>query len=189
MLDSTTGYPRLGRHVVKLEDVRAQLVDAPEYAGSVTRAAVWDDLETAIGLLANAVLVHALWIGGSFVSDKLDPGDVDVAFVVNQRDLRARSVDDRKVVESFARRDRDAFGRPVPAHGLRVDSFIIRWEPFAELDPWKGPPEHREYAASRGYWDDFWGRVRQTPKAAPTIWKDALPRRGYLEVVINDFTR
>lgn len=158
------------------------------WATSVSRPAIWQHMETAVALLTGAVKVYAVWISGSYVSEKLSPRDIDVAFLISEEDRLARSVPEKQVIESFITRKQDPLtGKPIPAHGLLVDSFIIDWAPHALL-PRGITPEHQAYALNRGYWDDLWCRKRGTPKSQPDTRADALPQRGYLEVSLNDYT-
>lgn len=188
VLDPTTGYPSVGRLRCSLEEIKAEFVDHPRFAQSATRCSVWEDFETALSLLSGGVLVHAVWLAGSFVSSKLDPNDIDAVFVINARNLAARSEADRKVVASFSERTCDPLGNVVRAHGLKVDSFLLQWAPIPEVDL-QGDLSHVQYVASRGYWDDFWCRNRNGQKHHPPTWRDALPARGYLEVIVHAFTR
>lgn len=188
MLDAATGFPPVTRTRWSLQDVNDRFVTDSQFAASRTRDDIWDDFELATVLLGQSVLLHAVWIGGSFISDKENPNDIDAVYVINARDLAKRTAAERTIVESFVDRECSPLGEIRPKHGLRVDSFLLRWKPYGQFRP-NVDLEHQGYAASRGYWDDFWCRVRQGNKTQPVTWKDAIPRRGYLEVVINDFTR
>lgn len=174
-----------GRHRCTLAEVEQQFVLDPSFAASVTRPAIWQDWQTALTLLTDSALVYTAWISGSFVTSKIDPGDIDACFALSIEDALTRSPADRAVIESFIRRIHGPAGHPVPAHGLRVDSYPIWWAPF------HGEPEddakYLDYCRNRGYWDDFWSRSRTTPKGAPPERPDAYPVRGYLEVRINDY--
>lgn len=187
--DAATGYLPHGRHRVTEADIRARFVDHADYAASTTRAAVWDDYELGRDLLRSKVRVHAIWIGGSFLTTKVDAKDLDALFIVSARDYKNQDVAGRQVVESFLPKA-GPLGTTVRGHGLtRLDSFLLMWSPFSPLDP-NSSPAHLEYAVRRGYWDDFWQRDRfNKPDGKPPHWKDALPVRGYLEVELDAFDR
>lgn len=188
VLDPSTGFPSIGRQRCTLDCVEAEFVSAPKFAGSTTRRKVWEDFEAALELLKSAVKVHAVWLAGSFISAKLDPNDIDAVFVINARDLGRRAAADQQVVASFIDRVSTGSGTVAPKHGLKVDSFLLHWSPIPDLDL-KNNANHMIYAANRGYWDDFWCRNRTGQKYHPSTWKDALPSRGYLEVMVNGYTR
>ncbi|MGW4947205.1 DUF6932 family protein [Actinoplanes sp. NPDC004185] len=181
------GFLPSGRYQCTPAEAEAAFVSDPAYAASISRAPLWQHHWTnALALLTSAVRVHAAWISGSFTSDKVNPRDIDVVFVINEQDRLSRSVTERQIVEAFARRVIDpATGRVVAAHGLLVDSYIIPWAPY--LDKRGHLVEYDEYVSDRGYWDDWWSRRRFSPKGSPSVSQDAHPCRGYLEVSISDY--
>lgn len=188
-IDTSTGHLELGRHLVTEAEMRARFVDCVDFAASATRQDIWDEYELGRDLLRSKVRIHAIWIGGSFLTSKVDAKDMDVLFIVNGRDYRKLGAKDQQVVASYLPQA-GPLGTAVRGHGLnRLDSFLLFWSPWSPLDP-QGTPEHREYTTWRGYWDDFWQRDRfKKPDGKPPHWKDALPVRGYLEVNLDDFTR
>jgi len=188
-VDATTGYLPRGRHRVNDADIRARFVDHADFTASTTRHDVWDEYELGRDLLGSKVRIHAIWIGGSFLTSKVDAKDLDALFIVSARDYRKLDAADQAVVASFIPRT-GPLGTPVRGHGLkRLDSFLLLWAPYSPLNP-KTTPDHNEYAVWRGYWDDFWQRDRHNkPDGIPPHWKDALPVRGYLEVELDDFAR
>lgn len=188
-LDSTSGFLPLGRHRTTEAEIRSRFVDHSDFATSSTRAAVWDEYELGRDLLRSKVRIHSVWIGGSFLTSKVDAKDIDALFIVNGRDYIKQTIDGRRVVDGFTPR-RDASGDLVRAHGLNLlDSFLLMWSPFTRFNPWV-IPEHTEYAVGRGYWDDWWPRDRYNkPDGEPPHWRDAIPLRGYLEVELDDFDR
>lgn len=184
-----TGYLERGRHRLTEAEVHARFVGHAEFAASTTRQDIWDEYELGRDLLRSKVRIHAIWIGGSFLTSKVDAKDMDALFILNGRDYRKLDAKDQQVVASFLPQQ-GPLGTTVRGHGLSLlDSYLLFWSPWSPLDP-KWTPEHREYASWRGYWDDFWQRDRfNKPDGKPPHWKDALPVRGYLEVELDDFAR
>lgn len=177
-----------GRYQSTQDEIAAFFVNDPRFAASISRPAIWQHWETGLDLLMNAVTVHSAWIGGSFVTEKVNPRDIDVLFIVSEEDRATRSVPDRQVIESFIKRVRDPLTRRMkPAHGLLVDSYVINWSPHNPTLAGKLTPLHSAYAAERGYWDDWWTRKRLTAKGKLGVREDALPTRGFLEVILNDY--
>jgi hypothetical protein len=70
-----------GRHAMTVEAV-AKLCVVP-FPGSVTRTILMGKLERFIDQLRRDVVVCDLWIDGSFISEKIDPEDIDLTFVVH----------------------------------------------------------------------------------------------------------
>lgn len=187
------GQLPLGRHVCTLDDVHGAFVANEAFAGSQTRGPLWTHLEAGVQLLTSSVTVYQLWLGGSFTTGKLDPGDVDVTFLIDGRDHYTRSDQERRVIEAFIARVPDpTTGGARPLHGLALDSYVVDWWPFEPAleeddQPW-GAPVYENYVANRGYWDDWWLRRRSGEKGDPSVLEDALPRRGFLEVTIRDYS-
>jgi hypothetical protein len=177
-----------GRHRVTEIEVYERFVTHPEFVASSTRPEIWAQYEDARELLKGAIRVHAVWVGGSFTTSKLDPQDIDAVFLVSARDYARASKEDKQVVDAFAPR-RNAFGVAVRGHPFnRVDSFVLHWRPWPNPDP-NASAEAAQYCQARGYWDDFWQRLRKGSKDAPPTWHDGLPERGYLEVELDAFDR
>jgi hypothetical protein len=156
---------------------------------STSRLSLWQQWDVALQAFTGAVTTYAAWISGSFVTDKVNPRDIDAVFLISGEDRAARGVQDRQIVESFVLRVKDPLtGRLLPRHRLGVDSYVVEWEPHQmTAGSAKLSPPYAEYAADRGYWDDWWSRRRVTPKGQPPQRPDALPQRGYLEVSLNAF--
>jgi hypothetical protein len=185
--DAATGFLPLGRHQMTLRELEQTFVDDPGFACSRTRGDVWADFLLSLDLLQSAALVHAVWVGGSFTSCKVDPSDIDACFFINRSDLAKRSDDEKKIVAMFSDRDDDGTGRARPAHGLKVDSFTIQWRPYPPAF-WDESSPYGKYAQARGYWDDWWCRYLTNGKGGAIDQDDDCPRRGYVEVMLNDFT-
>jgi len=180
-LDLQTGLLPLGRHVCTADEVEIAFVKDTSFSGSATRAAIWNDWNDALATLQSAVTVHAAWIGGSFTTSKLDPEDIDVTFIINGTDMRQRSAPEQRIITVF-----DGRHQVEAVLGLKVDSYVIPWECLPQPAPGLSYVQDY-YLWVRGYWDDWWQRARQTPKGSPPLPDDALPRRGYLEVLASDY--
>lgn len=180
-LDPATGLLPAGRHVCSPDEVEIAFVKDISFFGSATRSAIWSDWNDALAMLQSVAIVHAAWIGGSFTTSKLDPEDIDVTFIINGADMRQRSAPEQRIIAVFL-----GGGQVKSAVGLNVDSYIVPWECLPA--PVMGMGYVQDvYFWARGYWDDWWQRARQTPKGSPPVPADALPRRGYLEVLVSDY--
>ena len=180
-LDEQTGLLPLGRFGATLDEVKAQYVDDPRFAASTTRAEIWQDFESATEGIRSVVPVVCVWVGGSFLTDKLDPDDIDLVYWCE--DLLVDQVVDPKgrfILEMFGT------NQVRPQTGLRVDTRYCQWHVFPEADRAQ-TLEHQVYALNRGHWDDFWMRKRSGAKDSIPQRPDALPRRGYFEVTLDGF--
>lgn len=176
-----TGLLPLGRYQCTEREIRAEFVEHPDFSSSVTRGKIWNDWETARDTVRSLMTVHAVWIAGSFTTTKLDPGDVDVVFVVNGNEYDALPPNEQAIASLFARGSVGAVH-----HNLQVDSYMIPWRCFPIPNPGADPAQ-QAYFINRGYWDDFWLRNRSGPKGSSPVFEDAVPKRGYLEVSYDDY--
>jgi hypothetical protein len=82
--DPTTGALPLGRYGCTVTEVEDRLVQGQAFAESATRADVFSDWLTAKRMLDSISpdLVECVWLGGSFVTEKQDPDDMDSLFIV-----------------------------------------------------------------------------------------------------------
>lgn len=68
------GFLPPGRWGATLDEVRDRFASVP----SSRRAEVWAEFEQALALLRSAVHVSRVWLGGSFLTSKAEPGDVAI---------------------------------------------------------------------------------------------------------------
>ncbi|MFF8275421.1 DUF6932 family protein [Streptomyces lateritius] len=187
---AANGFLPLGRYSVSFDEAESMLVSAPEFRDSATRTALWDGflsyvdrflaLEDAYAdVLDGRTIVHRVWLGGSFVSAKPDPGNIDATLLIDTRAERAvrGNPGSKWLTTAFQSRVRmkEEFG---------VSPLRIGYQPVAhifQLD--RLTPEERTYFTQRGVWDDWWQRCRlpdQTDRSPSE--QSAAPARGYLEV-------
>ncbi|MFZ4841127.1 DUF6932 family protein [Mycetocola saprophilus] len=182
MLDSQTGLLPVGRYGATLDAIKQSYVDAPQFQTSTTRAEIWQHFESATDGIRSVVPVVCVWIGGSFLTDKMDPDDIDVVYWC-QDVLVDRVVADPQaglLLQIFA------LNQVRAQTGLRVDTRYCKWHLYSGAHL-ADSVEHRSYAQSRGFWDDFWMRKRSGTKNDPPQIADALPKRGYFEVTLDGF--
>ncbi|WP_435405283.1 DUF6932 family protein [Mycolicibacterium hippocampi] len=111
------------------------------------------------------LVVSAYWVGGSFVSDKDQPGDIDFTALIDG----AASTPDPAAIRDWTNPGKKWARQIHPDVGrlLRLDAYGIVKYP-------DGDPRLQSYHELRGYWDDWWQRSRKTGQSLS---------RGYLEVV------
>ncbi|MGW4875855.1 DUF6932 family protein [Streptomyces sp. NPDC004262] len=187
---TATGFLPLGRYSVSFDEAESMLVSAPEFGESTTRTELWDGLhdyldpfltleETCAAALDGIPLIHSLWLGGSFVSTKVDPANIDVTVLIDTRAERTvRGKPGSKwLTTAFQSRARmrEKFG---------VSPLRIGYQPVARIfEPERFTADERTYFTQRGVWDDWWQRCRlpDTNDRSPSE-ESAAPARGYLEV-------
>lgn len=186
------GHLPCGRYRLGMDQVWDLLVDAPEFKGSSTRPRLWDGLTEYVltfervqdrfaQLLDGCAIIHHLWLGGSFVSGKLNPRDMDLTVFTDARALEA--------IKGRAGSGwiKDAFRRDQVRRQYRLEPHQVRYVAVPHVfRPQEFTAEAIEYFRDRGRYDDWWQRCR-VPGAAdedePTV-ESAVPARGYLEVTL-----
>lgn len=85
-----------GFHQYSLETLRALCVD--QFNGSLTRVAIMDGLERVIARLNSTGLKMDVWVNGSFLTQKLNPDDVDFAARIEEAEWRAADANQKSAV-------------------------------------------------------------------------------------------
>lgn len=168
-----------GRYRATREQLRARFVDD---RGPI-RAELWRDWEVATNLLARHVHVNAAWMHGPFLSGDPDPPAVHCVYWAEDFELdKARlDIDAANLLRAFA----------VPGYvrrrvGLKVDTQIAGWH--CQADPRASDNYYARYCKCRGQFDDLLQRLAVGSAGAAPARADAWPRRGYVEVIIDDYT-
>jgi hypothetical protein len=169
------GQLPMGRWVCSMAEVEAAFVP---HDPADPRRVIWDQWTHFTRALQGIVgEVAACWLSGSLFSNKPVPGDIDCLYIVDTDRLTAvsQSGDLTKIWFVFAA----TTGRAKTVFGVPVDSYVLEWTPTPGPDR---PVGARAYFEDRGYWDDLWVRVKDADKRL-----DSIPRRGYLEVIIDGY--
>ena len=119
------------------------------------------------------VPVPAAFVGGSFVTDELSPGDIDAALIIDVSAVTKPAtwgIVQRLLANAKTR-------------GLQVDAFAIPWFPDGSEFGGASPA----YQFERGKWDDFWQRKVAKADRVPPVREHAMPTRGYLEVILDGY--
>ncbi|MFX4293875.1 DUF6932 family protein [Streptomyces bohaiensis] len=170
---SATGCPPPGRYSATLEEVEAALVQDPLLSGSDTRAAIWSEFEAHRALIDCYVgSINRMWLAGSFVSNKMNPADLDVAYLLDAAAYHA-VVDPNEVRDLRNLGDREWCIK----HGMRVDAYLLQLpetEDFRDLGISGAMKKgDREAFQQLGLYDEIWQRRRSKGE-----------RRGYVEVTL-----
>ncbi|MFJ9819346.1 DUF6932 family protein [Streptomyces sp. NPDC101151] len=183
-------YLRPGRYQVDADEAHALLVAHERFGESTTRNQIWDGFEAYMArffhleehfgdILNGEPLIHRVWLGGSFVSSRVNPRNADLTVFVN--DTAAQTIKGKPKAGWMTR----AFTRIHTEKDYFLSALEVRYRPIRSVFQ-LGELEHTEleYLRQRGAWDDWWQRCRPVgEKDAPTL-ESAEPRRGYLEVTL-----
>ncbi|MFF2851603.1 DUF6932 family protein [Streptomyces sp. NPDC058001] len=172
--DPDTLCPPPGRYPMTWDEVENSLVRAETFQASITRSGLWTELQShraQVECLFGSV--RRLWLAGSFVSGKLDPSDVDLAYLVDAHVFQAvTEVDDIADLANLS--DREWCVK----HGMRIDAYLLSLPAtvdFRDLGLVGAmAPGDSEIFQMLGLYDEIWQRCRMGDGR----------RRGYAEVLL-----
>lgn len=173
-----TGCLPHGRYPCTLEEMQWRFVTNMNDA-SGHRARIWEDFERATRAIRSVAPVASVWVGGSFVTDIPSPSDIDVVYLVRANEYDAITDQELKKRLNMFRGGKKLFNK-----NMLVDSYVLDWRPRGSERP-VGNSE-QEAMANRGYWDDWFQRKRVDGMALDDD-RNAIPRRGYLEVILDGY--
>lgn len=177
-LHPETGCLPRGRFSSTLEETKQRFVTSIT-DGTGHRDRIWSDFERATKAIRSVAPVASAWIGGSFISNVAAPSDIDVVYLVRANEYDAITDEDHKKRLNIFKGDKKLFTK-----GLLVDSYVLDWRPRGSERP--NSSIEQEVLANRGYWDDWLQRKRTDGKALDDA-DNAVPRRGYLEVILDGY--
>lgn len=132
-----------GLHIISVDELRAMCIDP--FSLSTSRKPIFQNLVDVLRQFADSDIVGDLWIDGSFVTTKFNPGDVDLVLCVSADLYDNCSVKQRSILEWFESESLHV--------DYRCDGYIlVEW-----------PREHPNYEVglvAREYWTDFFGHTR-----------------------------
>lgn len=171
---SVTSCPPPGRYPMTWDDVEAELVRAEAFSSSSTRPELWDELQVHLASVSSVLGgVERLWMAGSFVSSKINPGDVDLAYLIRP-DLFDAIADDPESIDHL---DNLGTREWCVKQGLRVDAYMLRLPRTADFKALgvtgAMAPGDDEVFQKLGLYDEIWQRCEADGSNA---------RRGYVEV-------
>lgn len=126
-----------GRHVLPLGRLHALCV-AP-FSGSATRAGLFAALEQLSQRLQRADIRCEIWLDGSFITQKVNPADVDLSVRVDLDVVEQLSVEQDLLLQDVA-------AGTIPS----LDSYVFVAYPVGH--PRRSTPEDRW-----PYWAEWWG--------------------------------
>lgn len=183
--------PPPGRQRLAIDEVEQHFVTDSVFADSSTRAMVWAGFtaylaqfvkveDTHAATLGGRSLLTHVWLGGSFISAKRDPRNIDASVFIN---LEAHQLIKGLPHTAWMTK---AFHREHALESYRVSPLRVGYLPVASPFNLNGASRDvLNYFQARGKWDDWWQRLRDpsTPDEPPSTATSA-PRRGYVEVTL-----
>ena len=129
----------LGFHEKTLKELRALCVD-PFNGRSSTRTLIMQGLETVVTELLDAKIEAKIWVDGSFVSQKINPGDVDILVELRGEFYDITTSEQRKILDAYDANDYK--------ESLKVDSRSFKFY------------DDQHSVWYRGFWLTFFGFYR-----------------------------
>jgi hypothetical protein len=170
-----TGLLPPGRYATSIDELHATFVASTT---STARREIWEEWTNHRAMVeALAGEITRMWVGGSFVSSKADPSDVDVTYW-----LRARAYD-RLDRETLAYLDDLTLRGWCVEQGMRIDSYLVRLPEdmsVSQMVPSQLTRRASESFRDIGLFDEVWQCIK--PAAVNGIPGE--PRRGYVEVLL-----
>lgn len=105
-----------GRHLATLDEVEKVFVQ--QFPSSESRPVLFESFKLVRRAIQRVVPIKEQWVKGSFVTDKLEPGDIDVVTI-----LRAEDVDGLDDVDTTLLKGLFAAKTTQTLHGC--DSYIV----------------------------------------------------------------
>ncbi|MFD4573473.1 DUF6932 family protein [Streptomyces sp. NPDC058417] len=174
-VDPTTGLLPPGRYAASLDELYTTLVIS---TGSAVRREIWEEWTTHHRLVETQVgQVTRMWVGGSFVSSKPEPNDVDVTYLVS---ADAYDALDRETLTDLADLTDAAW---CVEQGMRVDSLLLRLPkrlPVSQMAPRLLDQKTSASFRDLGLYDE----VSQAIKPLSVHSVPSELRRGYVEVLL-----
>lgn len=140
---SSLEFPPLlgpGLHERRLPDLRQLCVDG--FPLSTTRDALMRGVEAICGSLSTALISSHVWVNGSFLTQKVDPADVDLAVRLHFAALPNPGPEQQALISRI-------LNRQFPG----CDSYVFFEYPA-------GHPEHAVGDMMRAYWQRQFGFTR-----------------------------
>lgn len=190
-LDEGLQHPPPGRVRLSLQEAEQSLVLHPLFDASTSRPSIWSGLIDYLGefvrledrwvdILEGRSLIEFLWLGGSFVSAKVDPRNLDVCVAV---DATAQELLYKRAGSAWLTR---AFYRDGALKRYRLSPLALPYR--AIVSPFQSHQLERpdiDYLRERGTWDDWFQRLRDPEVSDGVPRLSTVPaRRGYVEVVL-----
>jgi hypothetical protein len=147
-----------GRHEATLAEIEAVFVAG--FPASTRRGPLFDSFRALRAAMMRVVPIREQWVNGSFVTDKSEPGDIDLVTIFDGETVDALDPASVVLLKGLVA---DKVSQQL--HGC--DSYYVGY--YAD-----GSPHRTVYLDARAYWESWFGADRT---GAP---------KGYVVVVDDD---
>ncbi|MBK1784713.1 DUF6932 family protein [Prauserella cavernicola] len=146
-----------GKHVVTIDEFHTHFVDA--FGDSTSRKRLFVRWQRHREALSSVLPIHSQWINGSYVTSKINPGDVDVVTLFDGEAFDGLAPGLQQMVGAM-------LAGKQTKHVWGIDSYALPIYPDGHsLAP--------ETLKAKDHWDWFWQRIKDVEGA----------EKGYLEVM------
>jgi hypothetical protein len=134
-----------GLHVYTLTDLHNLTVGDKRFVLSKTREVLMKNLWTVAGCLRGAGVGEEIWVDGSFITEKIDPDDVDVTLVLQENFENTASPTQLAIWDWWEDNEpKTIFG----CHSFSFGKIAVT------------EPDHHLYLSEHAAWAKFFGRSR-----------------------------
>lgn len=143
-----------GSHEVTFDDAKEFFVNA--FPDSKTRLQNWNCfIEYVKNLINIGIKDMQLWIDGSFVTNKINPNDIDCVIYIGIQILNSLNAQQQSILSEVL------IPGNVESREIIKDAFHT--DPYLLLDLVNVPshPAYETMMARKTYWENWWGHDRQ----------------------------
>lgn len=130
-----------GRHLLSIPELRSLCVG--RFTASTTRPALLIELERLVNTLDSLSIRCDIWVDGSFLTEKVDPGDIDLSIKIDEDVLLGLDANTFLLLEDIAE------GR----FSAKLDSYMVVSYPV-------GHPRRGTNLDTWPRWAQWWGLAR-----------------------------
>ncbi len=116
-----------GFHTKTLEETRYICVD--NFQQSTKRVEIWDKFNAFINILSGFGLTFDAWLDGSFLTDKPEPGDIDLVLIINPTQINTLTIEQQNFIDHmFGKQSR------MCKHHYLCDAYLVYIHANGEID-------------------------------------------------------
>ena len=124
-----------------LDQTSRQRLCVERFPDSVTRSRIMKNVEAVIAQINQQAISGEIWIDGSFLTEKLNPDDADIAFLVSGASFRGLTIAQRSFFDHF--RTTSYYDQ------FRIDNYGLAIDTDAPAGQWNYAYWLRQFGFSR----------------------------------------
>jgi hypothetical protein len=147
-----------GFHIMNLERLHWLTVERAKFRLSKTRPEIMRNLWIVAGSLCQMQITGELWVNGSFLTEKIDPRDVDFLVVLTEGFRSTISPQQQAVLEWLCE------------DTAQLPKSLLKCDAYGLYKAHPQDPDYPDYVALDAYWKSQFGISRQRePKGMALI--------------------